>query len=136
MSTPAAVPVIVGREPELARARQFVRDAAQGPAALVFEGVAGIGKTAIWAAAVRDARAEGAAVRACRCAESDAAWAFAGLGDLFEGLDPAILHDPPEGQQRALAASVLLSESAARAPGQRVVAVAVLGVLRGLARLG
>jgi hypothetical protein len=39
---------IVGRERELAISRQFVRDIATGPAALVFEGVAGIGKTAIW----------------------------------------------------------------------------------------
>lgn len=45
---------IVGRERELGVARQFLTDAAiHGPASLVLEGVAGIGKTAIWATAVR-----------------------------------------------------------------------------------
>jgi hypothetical protein len=53
---------ITGRDRELAVARRFVADTAQGPAALVFEGAAGIGKTAIWAEAVRTARTKGDAL--------------------------------------------------------------------------
>ncbi len=127
---------IVGREQELAAGRQFVRDSAHGPAALVFEGVAGIGKTAIWSAVVQDARAGEVAVRVCQCAESDAAWAYAGLGDLLDGVDGEILATLPEVQRRALAAALLLSDGADRPTGERVVAVAVLGALRRLARVG
>jgi DNA-binding CsgD family transcriptional regulator len=127
---------IVGRERELSIARQFVTDLGDGPAALVFDGVAGIGKTAIWGTAVREARAGGIAVRVCRCGESDAALAFAGLGDLFDGLDAEVLSALPTIQRQALSAALLLSDEAERGPGHRVVGVAALGVLRLLARSG
>jgi DNA-binding CsgD family transcriptional regulator len=127
---------VVGREPELAVARQFVGETDRGPAALVFEGVAGIGKTVIWAGAVAEARARGVAVRVCRCGESDVAWVFAGLGDLFDGLDPAILAALPAVQREALSAALLLCDGGDRVPGLRVVGVAVLGVLRLLSRSG
>ena len=124
---------IVGRDRELALARQFVVDAVLGPAALVFEGVAGIGKTAIWSAAVRDARADGVAVRVCRCSESDTAWAFAGLGDLFEVWIRAILAALPTVQQRALSAALLLSDGAEHRSGQ---SCRRRGRARGAARAG
>ncbi|HEY1488213.1 MAG TPA: LuxR C-terminal-related transcriptional regulator [Micromonosporaceae bacterium] len=127
---------VVGREHELDVARQFVADITAGPAALAFEGIAGIGKTAIWAAAVLQARAGGLAVRVSRCGESDAAWAFAGLGDLFDGLDPAILSMLPEVQRRALTSALLLADGADAAPAHRTVGVAVLGVLRLLSDAG
>ena len=129
--------LIVGRERELDVGRRFVQDAATGgPASLVFEGVAGIGKTAIWARMVQDARADGVAVRVCRCSESDATLAFAGLGDLLDGLDDAVLSGLPPVQQQALSAALLLSEDSSGALGNRVVGVAVLGVLRALSRSG
>jgi DNA-binding CsgD family transcriptional regulator len=128
---------IVGRERELGVARRFVQDAAaNGPASLVFEGVAGIGKTAIWARVVHDARADGVAVRVCRCSESDAAFAFAGLGDLLDGLDSEVLSGLPLVQRQALSAALLQSEGSSGPVGARVVGVAVLGVLRALARSG
>ena len=61
-------PSPVGREDELGVARQFVADFDQGPAALVLEGPAGIGKSAIWAAALREA-----AAAARRCGRAGAA---------------------------------------------------------------
>lgn len=127
---------IVGREGELRAVQRFVDDVNRGPASLVLEGVAGIGKTTIWDRAVVDARALGVDVRTCRCSESDAAWAFAGLGDLFEGLDSEVLAGLPVVQQRALSAALLLSEAVDGSPGDRVVGVAVLGVLRALAGSG
>jgi DNA-binding CsgD family transcriptional regulator len=127
---------IVGREDELAAVRQFVHDLADGPASLVLDGLAGIGKTAIWKRAVVDARAGGVAVRTCRCSESDAGWAFAGLGDLLDGLDGDVLAELPTVQRSALSAALLLSDVVDGSPGGRVVGVAVLGVLRALARGG
>jgi DNA-binding CsgD family transcriptional regulator len=116
----------------MAMARRFVADAVDGPAALILEGTAGIGKTAIWGGAVADARAAGVAVRVCRCSESDAGWMFAGLGDLFDGLDPEIVLALPEVQRQALSAALLWSGTGDRTAGQHVVGVAVLGVLRAL----
>ena len=127
---------IVGREDELSVVGGFLSDAGDGPASLVLEGVAGIGKTAIWKQAVDGARADGLAVRICRCSESDRGWAFAGLGDLFDGLDPDCLAELPEVQRSALSAALLLSDVVGGSPGDRVVGVAVLGVLRALARSG
>lgn len=127
---------IAGRESELAVVRRFIGGHAGGPASLTIAGEAGIGKTAIWAQSLLDAQAVGVPVRTCRCSQSDAALSFAGLGDLFDGLDPSELAVLPAVQQRALSAALLISGDGDREPGSRVVGVAVLGVLRALARSG
>ena len=127
---------IVGREAELAVVRRFVGDYADGPASLTVAGDAGIGKTAVWIQAVRDAEAAGTTVLTCRCSQSDASLSFAGLGDLFDGLDGSELAALPAVQQAALSAALLLSGDNDRQPGSRVVGVAVLGVLRALSRSG
>ncbi len=129
---------IFGRERELGAVSDFIggaRAGAGGPSAsLVLEGPAGIGKTAIWAEAVSRAAREGVAVRVCRCAATDAAWAFSGLGDLLEGIPDAVLGDLPNVQREALSAALLLDSTTVVSQGDRVVAVAVLGVLRAFAR--
>jgi predicted ATPase len=127
---------IIGREYELRAVRQFVDGVSEGPASVVLDGQAGIGKTGIWKQAVLDARTEGVAVRTCQCSEADAGWAFAGLGDLLEGLGSECLVELPEVQRSALSAALLLSDVVDGSPGDRVVGVAVLGVLRALARSG
>src|SRR5258708_7366245 len=119
----------VGRECELEAVERFTLGAAGGPASLVLEGPAGIGKTAIWNEAVTAARMNGVAVRTCRCTEPDSAWAL-------DGLSSDATRDMPEIQQRALAGALLMSDVPAGLPGDRVVAVAVLGVLRALALSG
>ena len=128
--------VLVGREPELGRIAQFVNECSLGPGSFVLDGAAGIGKTAIWSAAVASARAANVDVRTCLSGEADAGWTFAGLGDLLDGISPATIEELPEVQQRALAAAMLTSESSTGASVDRVIAVAVLGLLRALARSG
>lgn len=125
---------VVGREGELDIVARFTRDVASGPASLVLEGPAGIGKTAIWNEAVAAARRDGLAVSTCRCTESDAEWAFAGLGDLLDGVSPAATNALPDIQREALAGALLVSDVPGGSLGDRVVALAVLGVLRELAR--
>jgi hypothetical protein len=127
---------IVGREAELSTVRRFLDGVGDGPASLVLDGLAGIGKTAIWKQSVDAARAAGVAVRTCRCSESDSGWAFAGLGDLFDGLGGEVMAELPAVQQSALSAALLLTDAVDDSPGDRVVGVAVLGVLRALARAG
>ncbi|MDX6201212.1 MAG: hypothetical protein QOJ83_712 [Frankiales bacterium] len=129
----APVNPVVGREQELGAVELFSRHYRSGPASLVLDGAAGIGKTAIWTDAVRTAGSVGD-VRSCRCGEADAGWTFAGLGDLLDGLEPAVIADLPEVQRHALSAAMLTSEPAATSSVDRVLAVAVLGVLRALAR--
>jgi len=115
---------------------RFVGGHAAGPASLTLAGEAGIGKTAIWTRAVQDAQAAGVSVRISRCSEPDAALSFAGLGDLFDGLSPSDMAALPAVQQSALSAALLISGGGDREPGSRVVGVAVLGVIRALARSG
>ena len=127
---------VVGREVEIAAVGRFLADAWTGPASLVLEGSAGIGKTAIWQQAVQDARTMGMDVRVAQCAESDSGWAFAGLGDLLDRLPSDSLAELPEVQRAALSAALLLTDVVVGTPGSRVVGVAVLGVLRRLAARG
>ena len=126
---------IVGRDTELASVARFLADAPDGPESLVLEGSAGIGKTAIWAEATTAAARSGTVVRATRCTESEAVWAFAGLGDLFEGL-PDGGHGRSSGGPTTCAAGCAagLGRAQRAAGGSRVVGVAVLEVLRSLSR--
>jgi tRNA A37 threonylcarbamoyladenosine biosynthesis protein TsaE len=48
---------VLGRGGELARVRSFIGSVSEGPAALLLEGAAGIGKTTLWQAGVSIARA-------------------------------------------------------------------------------
>src|SRR5436190_5169340 len=72
----------VGRAAELAMFPQFLDSVEQGPAALVLEGDAGIGKTVLWATAVALAGERGYRVLSSRPAEAETALPFAALGDL------------------------------------------------------
>jgi hypothetical protein len=124
---------IVARESELELVHRFIGDIRVGPASLTIEGHAGIGKTSIWEQSLSQARTAGVMVRECRCSQSDATLAFAGLGDLFDNLYPAVLDRLPDVQRSALSAALLLSDLEGQQAGVRVVGVAVLGVLRELA---
>ncbi len=126
---------IVGREAELAAARSFLDDLTSGPRSLVLEGVAGIGKTAIWSEIVSSATDEGIAVWRCRCTEPESGWAFAGLGDLLDGLGDDVLAGLPAVQRRALSAALLLSDPTEDTSGH-VVGAATLNVLRVVAGAG
>jgi len=126
---------VIGREDELARVASFLGDVPRGASSLVIQGQPGIGKTALWSMAVDAAPTHDIAVRECRCAEADATLAFAGLGDLLDGLESSVLSALPAVQREALMAALLLDDTGVVAD-QRVVGVAVLSVLRELGRGG
>jgi hypothetical protein len=121
---------IVGREEELASVAAFVDQARGGPAALVLEGEAGMGKSTLWLAGVEHARTRGLLVLSSRPAEAERGLAHVGLGDLFgEVLDdllPALA--PP--RRRALEVAMLRDEARGDAVDHRAVAVAVRDVLQ------
>jgi DNA-binding CsgD family transcriptional regulator len=125
--------VVVGREREFAEIEDFLRGVSAAASSLVLQGVPGIGKTVVWSAALAETRARGIPVRECRCAQADTMLPFAGLGDLFDGLGESALAALPSVQRQALTAALLLGDTGDVSATERVVGVAVLGVLRELA---
>jgi hypothetical protein len=73
---------VIGRQAELASAERFLDSLTAGPAALIIEGEAGIGKTILWEALLDSAARRGYVVLSSRPAESEARLSFAGLADL------------------------------------------------------
>ena len=127
---PAAV---VGREEELAALAGFLDALDRLPGVLLLRGEAGIGKTTLWRAGIKEARLRTFRVLAASPAEAETKLAFASLGDLLEDAVEVALPALPSPQRRALEVALLLEESAAAAPEERTVAVAFLSALRALA---
>ena len=102
---------IVGREEELSSLQAFVDEATRGPAALVLEGEAGIGKSTLWEAGIERAHAQGLTVFSSQPAEAERALGHVGLGDLLDGgvdhVLPALL--PP--RRRALQVALLVQDA-------------------------
>lgn len=123
----------VGRDSELASIGAFLVAAVGHATALLIEGEAGIGKSSLWRETVRAAEERGYRVLACQPTESEAGIGFAGLIDLLGPWVDETAAELPEPQRRALDAALMRSSSDA-AVGQGAVAVALLAVLRKLAR--
>ena len=123
---------LVGRGEEL-RAIADVFDGREWlPGAALLAGEAGIGKTALWLAAIDTARDRGFRVLSCRPAEAEARSSFVSLADLLSGSAAEVLPGLPPIQRRALEGALLLGEAETRAD-DRAVGSAFLGALRLLA---
>jgi DNA-binding CsgD family transcriptional regulator len=119
---------LVGRDAELEEIDQFLSD---GPArALVLEGEAGIGKTALWLAGTERAQELGYRILRARPAQVEASLSLAGLGDLLRGIPTAAVEDLPEPQARALAAVGAEQEERAGDSTGRILGVAFLNLLK------
>jgi DNA-binding CsgD family transcriptional regulator len=125
---------VVGREPELATTERFLAGLPEGPAALVIEGEAGIGKTTIWRHATRAAEAASYRVLSCRPAESETKLSFASLADLMGPVADDVLPELPEPQRHALEAALLRAELESGPPDQRAVAAGFVSTLTTLSR--
>ena len=119
---------VVGRGNELSRLDAFMGDVTDGPAALLFEGESGIGKTTLWRRGVTNAAERGWRVLSTRPAESEAKLSYAGLADLFaaSGQELEALPDP---QRNALEVALLRAEPEEGASDARAVSAAVLTAL-------
>jgi DNA-binding CsgD family transcriptional regulator len=123
---------ILGRDEELRSIHAFFDQTADGPAALVLEGEAGIGKSTLWLAGVEAARERGLRVLLSRPAEAERGLAHAGLGDLFENELEIVLPALSVPRRRALEVA-LLGEEGADGTDPRTLGVAVRGALDVLA---
>lgn len=124
---------IVGREAELTSLAGFVGDAGGGPAALVLQGEAGIGKSTLWLAGTEMARARGMHVLSSRPAEPERALAHAGLGDLFESIVDRVLDSLSPPRRRALEMALLLKDNGEGVVDPRALGIATRSVLQVLA---
>ncbi len=123
------MPGVVGREAELKAVDAFLDGTAQ---ALAIVGEPGIGKTTVWRDAVERARARGATVLVARPAESEVRLSFGGVADLTSALPAEAFDSLPAPQRRGLDVALLRADSAGP-PARRVVATALLTLLRELA---
>ncbi|EHB55893.1 transcriptional regulator, LuxR family [Mycolicibacterium rhodesiae JS60] len=80
----------------------FLDRAERGPAALVLEGEAGIGKSTRWLNTLDEAREAGFLVLSTYCAMPDVTLAFAPLADLLRDIDAAMIDSLPGVQRLAL----------------------------------
>jgi DNA-binding CsgD family transcriptional regulator len=127
---------LIGRQEELSLLAGFLANLEVGPRALLLEGEAGIGKTALWQAGLAHARARGQRTLACRAAGSEVKLSFAALGDLLAGAPQEALPALPAPQRRALEAALLLADPEGEPPDQRAIGLGLLNVLRTLSLVG
>ena len=123
---------IVGREAELGAVGRFLDRVALGPAALVIEGEAGIGKTTLWQEAIAAAEARSFKVLRAQPTEPEATLSYGALTDLVGVVFEETRAVLPAPQDRALAAALLLADLEEPAD-PRTTATAFVGVLTALA---
>jgi DNA-binding CsgD family transcriptional regulator len=125
---------VYGRDVELAAGEQFLDGLPAGPAALLLEGDAGIGKTTVWRALLDGAAARSTRLLACQPVASETKLSHAALADLLADAADEVLPRLPEPQRRALAVALLREEPGADGGDQRATATAFLSALGVLAQ--
>jgi DNA-binding CsgD family transcriptional regulator len=125
---------MVGRQVELEAAERFLDSVAAGPAALVFQGEPGIGKTTVWRETAARAVARGLTLLACRPAQAEAKLSYAGLTDLVASVATGeALAQLPAPQRLGLEVALLQSTPGTHAPDPRVVYAAFSSLASALA---
>jgi DNA-binding CsgD family transcriptional regulator len=127
-------PAAVGRDAELAEVNLFLGQMSAASCALALEGDAGIGKTTLWQESVDRARGAGMRVLACRPAAAEAKLSFSGLSDMLAGVQEPAFAALPDLQRNALEVALLRSAPEGPELDARLVATALLTLLRELAR--
>ncbi|WP_292976738.1 AAA family ATPase [Mycobacterium sp.] len=108
---------------------EFLARASAGPARIVVEGEAGIGKTTFLIDVAEAAAARGFRVLSTGGALTEARYAYAAVADLLDTVDPAVLSDLPLVQRTALE-RVLPLAGDGPPTNERTVAAAFLSVLQ------
>ena len=122
---------LIGRDREAAAVCGFLAELEGGPSMLVIEGEPGIGKTALFDAAL--GVASGLRVLTARCVEAESGLAYSGLADLFGSWTAIMLPALSAPLQRALEIVLLRADAGSNVLEPQVVGRAVLEGLRVLA---
>ena len=126
----------VGREPELRAVRALLDGLGDGPRALLVEGDAGIGKTAVWRSALVEAEARGCRVLRCVAEQAEVRLSFVGLADLVGELADELLDELPAPQREALEIALLRRAHSGRPPDPTAVGVGLRSLLVRAAEAG
>jgi DNA-binding CsgD family transcriptional regulator len=132
--TPESRNPVFGRGAELHEITAFLDAAPADTTALRIEGEAGVGKTTLWAEAVRLGRDSGLRVLSASASEQETKLAFATLSDLLEDVLDEVADDLPPPQRKAISVALLRAESQGVRPDRRAVGLAVVETIRHLAK--
>jgi AAA ATPase domain len=127
---------IIGRREELLAFDGFLEAVPAGGQALLLEGDAGIGKTALWQGGNRLAGERGLRPLTACAAPSETQIALTTVGDLFAPVVEETLPQLMPVQRRALEVALLLREPDGPPPEVRLLGLALLSVVRALAEEG
>jgi DNA-binding CsgD family transcriptional regulator len=125
--------LLVGRDEELQVALVALDEL---PAAVVFEGEPGIGKTILWQAALAELAARGSRVLSARPAETESSLSYVGLVDVLDPVLDEVLPALPSPQRRALEIALQRADAEGGPPEQSAIAFAVLSALRATSQSG
>ena len=128
-----AVALLVGRDVELHALRKAL-SARPAPIGVLLEGEAGIGKTALWLAAIAEAEERDLQVLTARPVEAETGLSHAALGDLLVSVVDEVGDEIPPPQRHALDVALLRAAPEAGPVDPRAVGAATLAVLRASAR--
>ena len=121
---------IVGRRAELVALGEFLDAVSGGGSAVLLEGDAGIGKTLLWQEGARLARERGFRILGARATQSELRTAFATVADLFGPVLDETLPGLVPVQRHALEIAFLIREPDGPPPEPRLLAVALLSIVR------
>jgi DNA-binding CsgD family transcriptional regulator len=125
---------IAGRKRELQTIGAFLDEVAIGTQGLLVAGPAGIGKTAIWHAALASTGERDYRILSSRPVETEARLSYASLGDLLGDAFDEVADALPSPQRWALDVALLRADSGGRRSDRRAVSIAALRALQALAR--
>lgn len=125
--------VVLGRREELRQVGLFLDSVVNGPAGCVFQGAAGIGKTALWREGVAAAQARSYRVLCCAPAEVEGRLSLASLADLLSGIEEDAFASLPVPLRGALDVALLRVDQADSVAEPRAVATAAVSLLATLA---
>jgi hypothetical protein len=124
---------VVSRETESRMVGDFLASLPSGPAALVVEGEAGIGKTTVWLAALERAEGVGYRVLSARATPAEPVLAYSSLAALLAPLDDSAFAELPQPQRLAIDRVLMRVSTDGPVTDQRAVGAAFASVVERLA---
>lgn len=118
----------LGRVAERSAVADFLAAAEAGPASLIIEGEAGIGKTTLWLDALERARERGFRVLSAQVGEAETVLAYAAVGDLLGDVELTTVDELPDLQRLAVDRVLLRAAADGQVTDQRVVAAALVSL--------